>query len=213
MPIREDDASKASFTTPAAIFSEVPKAFEDPCARWCFRVLRMVAILHGKGFQALRVYPHEYPIAYRIELFPAAYADETGARYRRKNHLSVNSPSQEKALVAGHSGANDTKFFGWEDAEGLNAHQLAIRFIERYPLLARASYHLDFAYAGWYATLLAHCEYGFLPYLLSEYEDVTDAMRLRRFGQWDMKLFPLPPLPPANLQLNPEPKPQWLEGE
>lgn len=211
MSERGSDATKTSFTTPAAMFSEVPKAFEDPYARRCFRVLRMVAILHGKGFHGLRVFPYEYPIAYRIELFPAAYADETGARYRRESELSVDSPSQEKALVARHSGANDTKFFGWEAAEGLNAHQLAIRFIERYPLLANASYHLDFSYAGWYATLLAHCKYGFLPYLFSEYEDVTDAMRLRKVGCGDMKLFPLPPSSAGENILNPEPKPQWLE--
>ncbi len=43
--------------------------FADTYWRRCLRVLRMVNILHGKGFQGLRVFPYIYPLAYRIELF------------------------------------------------------------------------------------------------------------------------------------------------
>jgi len=93
----------------------------------------------------------------------------------------------------------------------MNVHQLAILFLERFPALAKASYHLDFPYAGWYATLLAHCEYGFMPYLFAEYEEMMGVMRMRKLGGHEMYRFPLPPSQAAENTLNPLPRPGWLD--
>lgn len=196
------------FATPAVMFAAEPAAFEDEFARRCFRVLRMVAALHGKGFHGLRVLPYKYPVAYRIELFPASHTDRDGVKNRCQEELD------RKGLIPRHSGANAAKYIGWEDAAACSAQALALKFIQRYPALAQASYHLDFAYAGWYATLLAHCEYGYLPYLFGEFEDEIGAMRLHPVADrgivGNIDRFPLPPSPSSGLILEPQPTPAWL---
>jgi len=204
--------TRTGFLAPSEIFAEEPAPFDDDYARRCFRVLRMVAILHGKGFHGLRVFPYEYPLAYRIELYPVSYAEPDGVKY---SYDRFGEELQRKHLIARHSGANNAHYFGWEDAEKLSAHRLALLFLERFPDLARASYGLDFAYAGWYATLLAHCEYGYLPYLFAEYEPEMDVLRLRHVGrkttQHLMDWFPLPPSPSGGITLDPRPAPRWME--
>jgi hypothetical protein len=185
------------------MFAEEPRPFEDEYARRCFRVLRMASILHGKGFHGLRVFPYVYPLAYRVELYPAAFADQDGVKCRGSVDL------EHKRLMARYSGASETEYFGWQDAKQLSAHALALLFVERFPELAGATYHLDFAYAGWFATLLAHCEYGYLPYLFGEYEEEIGVMRMRRIAREErpdeMKCFPLPPHPSGRFSLEPRP--------
>ncbi len=63
----------------------------------------------------------------------------------------------------------------WAD---LDAHHLAIEFVRRFPKLAQATFHPTSHMPGWYGTLLAHCEYGYMPYLFSEYEPQSDALRM-----------------------------------
>ena len=203
--------TRTTYTFPARIFSEEPKPFAHDSWRRAFRLLRMVGILHGKGFHGLRVFPYEYPLAYRIYLFPGEYADQSGVRCRPEFEASDNR------LLARHSCASDPNYFDWQDGPGLSAHQLAFRFIERFPELARATFRLDYAYAGWYATLLAACEYGYLPYLFGEYEPELGALRMHRVSETathEMEWFPLPPSASYGTYLNPIPQPRWLvEGD
>jgi hypothetical protein len=199
------------FDVPERIFREPPKPFEDAYARRCFRLLRMASILHMKGFQGLRVFPHFHPLAYRIELYPSAYTGPDGVSYDRE---LASGWMEERRLIARHSGASGVKYFEWEDVAGASSHDLAEKFIERFPEIARATYHLDFEYAGWFATLLAHCEYGYLPFLEAEYEPRVGAMRLRRLDGVDAfpskDFFPLPPRRSAGAELLPRPKPAWM---
>ena len=178
-----------SFQTPSRIFQEVPKPISRPYWRRCHRVLRMVGILHAKGFHGLRVFPYDYPLAYRIELFPARYAEPDGVKYR---HESMPG-GPESSLVARHSGADEAKFFEWEDAETADAQRLALLFIQRFPELCRESYHLDYAYVGWFTTLLGHCDYGYLPYLFAEHEDEIGTFRMHQIDCDGLEYFPLPP--------------------
>ena len=204
--------TRDSVVVPSEIFTEEPKPFEDDYARRCFRVLRMVAVLHGKGFQGLRVFPYKYPLAYRIELFPATYAGRNGVRY--DNELFGEKLERER-LLARHSGAHEARFFGWDDVSNHSAHRLALTFIERFSKLARATYHLDYAYAGWFASLLDHCEYGHLPYLFGEFEEELDVMRIHHVGRkttdYQMQWFPLPPRPSDGNRMDPRPVPRWLK--
>jgi hypothetical protein len=153
-----------------------------------------------------------YPLAYRIELYPADYTNRNGVSY---NSEISDDTLESEHLIARHSGASDAQFFDWEDAINLNAHQLALLFIERFPELARATYHFDFAYVGWYATLLAHCEYGQLPYLFGEYEEEIGVMRMHIAGRittvHKMDWFPLPPTPSGGVSMDPQPAPSWME--
>lgn len=200
-----------SFEVPERMFREPPKPFEDAYARRCFRLLRMASILHMKGFQGLRVYPWERPVAYRIELYPSTFASADGVSYEWE--LSAKW-MEERRLIARHSGASGSNYFGWEDVAGATAQDLAEKFIERFPEIAKATYHLDFEYAGWFATLLAHCEYGYLPFLHAEYEPKIGAMRLRptdpEASDLATKTFPLPPRRSAGVQLLPRPQPRWM---
>lgn len=206
--------SRTGFLVPSEIFTEEPKPFEDDYARRCFRVLRMAAILHGKGFQGLRVFPYMYPLAYRIELFPAALASRNGVSY---DYELFGEKLERDRLIARHSGANETRFFDWEDVENHSAHELAIAFIDRFPELAHATYHLDYAYAGWYSALLSHCEYGHLPYLYGEHEEELDVMRIHHVGRqttdYQMDWFPLPPRPSDGNRMDPRPSPHWMKNE
>jgi hypothetical protein len=174
------------------------------------RVLRMVAVLHGKGFHGLRAFMYEYPLAYRIELFPAQFADRGGIKH---THLEV---LERDRLLARHTGANGDRYFGWDDVSGLSAEELALIFLRRFPELAGAAYQLDFAYAGWFATLLSHCEYGYLPYLFSEHEPDIGTLRMRAVGKpqlpTGMDWFPSPPTPSHGVQFSANPRPGWMPG-
>ena len=200
---------RINFAIPSSTRAEAPRQFEDAYWRRCLRVLRMVQVLHGKGFQGLRLFPHIYPLAYRIELFPAKEADRTGGMY--------SDPPPDNELVARHTGADGSDFFGWNDVADLDAHQLALKFITRFPKLAHASDHFDFAYAGWYATLLAQCEYGYMPYLFAEYEPKSDALRMWCVIEGKpgphIEWFPFPPTASAGLALEPRPTPEWMNRE
>ena len=209
-----DVNTRTSFLVPSAIFSHEPKPFEDAYARRCFRVLRMVAILHGKGFQGLRVFPYKYPLAYRIELFPAAFVSRNGVSY---DYALFGQHMERERLIARHTGANENHFFEWDDAASATAHQLALKFVERFPELAKATYHFDYAYAGWYSALLSHCEYGHLPFLFGEYEEEMDVMRIHHVGDtskdYQMDWFPLPPRPTDGNRMDPRPAPVWMNDQ
>lgn len=198
---------RTSFETPARIFTEAPKRFSDAYWRRCHRVLRMVGVLHGKGFHGLRVFPYDYPLAYRIELFPARYAEADGVRYRAQDMPG----GMDSRLVARHTGANQANFFEWEDAQSADAHTLALLFIERFPELCREAFHLDYAYAGWFATLLAHCDYGYMPYLFSEHEEEIGIFRMHQLEGGGLGFFPLPPSPSHGQSLKPLPEMGWLK--
>lgn len=205
-----DVTNEACFVIPSATFKKEPSRLSDAYLRRCFRVLRMVVILHGKGFQGLRVFPYIYPLAYRIELYPVKFAGPSGVRYDE----DLQHIMEEKALVARHTGANEACYFEWDDAQEDNAHQLALKFIERFPQIAKASLVIDYAYAGWYSMLLAQCEYGYLPYLFGEFEPELDKLRMhhaRKEGdQQHIEFFPLPPCSANGHRLNPRPLPAWL---
>ncbi|MFZ4068220.1 MAG: hypothetical protein ACOYKF_11815 [Phenylobacterium sp.] len=199
------------FEVPERVFTEAPKPFGHDYGRRCFRLLRMASILHMKGFQGLRVRPYMHPLAYRIEFFPAAYANLDGVSYLWD---AVGGWMDRNPLIATYSGADGSRYFGWEDVSGASAHDLAVKFVERFPELAKATYHLDFEYAGWFATLLGHCEYGYLPYLYAEFESEIGVMRLHKIDASapgpDMKTFPFPPRRSAGAELLPRPRPAWM---
>lgn len=181
-----------TFEVPEGIFERTPTPFTEVYYRRCLRVLRMVGILHGKGFHGLRVLPYIYPISYRIELYPGAYAKPDGVQYD-ENLIPGGFASK---LIARYTGASEARFFGWEDAESANAHELALLFIKRFPELCQDAFYLDYAYAGWFTTLLAHCEYGALPYLFEEYKmQVPGAMRMLTVRAKAPEYFPSPPTP------------------
>lgn len=195
------------FQVPSYIFRSAPRPIANDYWRRCHRVFRMLSVLHGKGFHGIRIFPYNYPLAYRIALFPARYADADGVKYRD----GAFDGDLRDRLLAVHSGANEKSYFGWDDAQSADAHQLALLFIERFPDLCREAYYLDFAYAGWFSTLLAHCDYGCLPYLYDEYQPEIGKFRMNQFGAEGLEYFPLPPTANYGQSLVPNPEIEWLQ--
>ncbi len=188
--------------TPAYMLNSKPKVFEKSLHRRALRLLRMISILHGKGFQGLRIFPmHTGAGAYRFYVFPATYADETGLFYKQK------MPSN---LMAGHSNSDHETYFGF-DGTGLSAHEIALKFIEEFPVLIDQANMVDYAYAGWFMTMLAHCEYGFLPMVHESSGFSPSEIPMIAIDGDERLSFPLPPHPAAAHE--PEPRtPPALQG-
>src|SRR4051812_660122 len=111
-----------------------------PWVRRAQRVIRMVEVLHQRGFQCLRLMPYAYPLAYRVAVAP------------RLSFSAINSACIEGGtdLVATHSCAGDgARFFEWADATTDSATVLADKFLERFPRVAAHGKGRDWAYAGW----------------------------------------------------------------
>ncbi|MFT3986467.1 hypothetical protein [Aestuariivirga sp.] len=195
------------FSMPSRIFQVAPEPIADSYWRRCHRVLHMLGVLHGKGFHGLRIFPHNYPLAYRIEIYSSLYMSADGVKYRPE----AIPTGVDSRIIARHSGADGASFFGWDDAQEANAQQLALLFISRFPDLCRESYRLDFAYAGWFATLLAHCDYGFLPYLFAENEEEIGVLRMNQIGGGGLEYFPLPPGTNFGQTFVPVPSAKWLK--
>ncbi len=172
---------------PQVMLTEPPKPFEKPEHRRALRLLRMISILHGKGFHGLRLYPRLTGAgAYRFYVFPCRYADKSGLYY---------DSSQPNSIMAGHSNSGLEFYFEKIKGEGLSAHELAIRFIDAFPELVKQSKLNDYAYVGWFTALLARSEYGSLP-MVSDYSDDIDMITL---DNKNSGVFPMPPPPPQEL--------------
>ncbi|MFN3327058.1 MAG: hypothetical protein ACK5AZ_26500 [Bryobacteraceae bacterium] len=72
--------------------------------------------------------------------------------------------------VANYSTGDEGRFFGFSDAPGKSARELAVMFIERFPRIAERSVGRDWAYAGWLTEALGAAEHGRLPIFFADYE-------------------------------------------
>lgn len=124
-------------------------------ARHAGRLLAMVHELHKAGFQRLRISPgySADEKEWRCVLTPA---DNVGA--------DGWSPI-EAWRGAVYDSKDGKKFFGWEDAGNDDARRLAMKFLERYPEISRASAGRDWTYAGWLTSILGEAENVRLPAL------------------------------------------------
>jgi hypothetical protein len=141
------------------------------------------------GYQRLRIFPYEYPIAWRVEVRAVndAEASET------KGTGAVERPELEKAS---YTSASENEYFGWKDAKNDTARELAQKFVERFPNLAAAGKGRDWAYAGWLIELIGEIERtGALPVLFAEYWEAEEGTLGIIFYDSDKprQAFPLPP--------------------
>ncbi|NOE32303.1 hypothetical protein [Ruegeria sp. HKCCD7318] len=166
---------------PDEMLSKPPKVFAKPEHRRALRLMRMISILHGKGFHGLRFVPRLTGAgAYRFYLFPGCYVDNSGLFY--------DGDTPHEVLVS-HSNTGGEHYFGKIEGNGLSAHKLAIRFIDAFPELMKQSKFTDYAYVGWFSTLLARCEYGVFP-MVSDGGDTIDMITL---DHKNSGVFPMPP--------------------
>ncbi|MHA3793021.1 hypothetical protein [Sphingomonas sp. YL-JM2C] len=146
----------------------------DPETRRATRLLAMVHELHKAGYQRLRICPglsHDKS-EWRCLLIPAQDVLANGWMPLR---------ADPELLYTSRDGS---RYFGWEDAAQDDARQLAVRFIERCPDLARRVEGDDWAYAGWFAKILGAAEHGITPILFMGLHDL------------EVGITPSPPPPP-----------------
>ena len=125
------------------------------------RVLLMVAELHVRGYQRLRILPHQYAMGHwRCVVVPAtAFLRTNGAR-AVENIYDIGA-----AYSSGHGSAP----FQWTVARTSTPSGLARRFIERFHVIAEAGRGADWPYAGWYGWML-HLTYpDLLPCAFTEW--------------------------------------------
>ena len=147
-----------------------PRQSSDPTIRRCQRVLRMVAELHKRGFQRLRVMPHIYGGSiWRLVLGPCDW-------FSNRMGVAMTVDGLERAPQ--YSSMSENRPFEWHDAEKDDARALASKMVERFPELLSASVGQDWEYAGWFVELIGWVEAGFLPFINPANENV------RQFG-WE----------------------------
>lgn len=111
----------------------------------CRTILRLVASLHARGHQRLRIVPTRSASdgTWRCTIAGARDLDASGVRL-----VDPEVPAAQYVSDEGRA------CFGWRDAADASPEALAERFVERFPVLARAGWGADWAYAGWYLELL-----------------------------------------------------------
>ena len=133
----------------------------NPAFCRALRVLRMVYERHKLGYQRVRIMPAMAPSGcfWRCSI--------THAGNILKSHGAESRDFHRES--AHYSSADENNYFGWNDAAGDTVQQLAARFLERFPEIARLGQGLDWSYAGWSVQMLGFAERGELPIVYQEY--------------------------------------------
>lgn len=133
----------------------------------------MVQELHKVGYQLLRVVPG-------MAL--------SGCYWRRHVTSADNirgngwEPKDWEHGIALYTSGDEDRYFGWSDATGKSARQLAGLFLERFPAIASKGAGWDWCYAGWYVNMFGAAEAGEFPVYFADYE-------------FEIPVFGLPPGP------------------
>ena len=151
----------------------------------CRRLLRMVRRPHTMGYEQLRIAPAVAPsgLYWRLSICAASnMLPEHGAEMRDFDQGVHYSSS-----------AGD-EYFGWTDAIGDSASELAEKFVERFPEIAEEGLGKDSAYVRWYEEMLEATEPDGLMYAYSDWEHPRDSLSIFH-GDFDLEI-PLPPPSP-----------------
>ena len=149
--LRDLDILDAALTLWRADRDENPNSY-DPFNR--HKLFEMVAVLHGRGYEKLRIGPHDTPVPYRLAVLPSKYFSV---------HHGAWVPRAGDWHALTHSSKPGDLAFGWLDAANDSPEQLADKYILRFPEEAADGFGSDPAYAAWFQTLLAHVGRGGLP--------------------------------------------------
>ena len=85
-------------------------------------------------------------------------------------------------------------YFGWEDAHGDSASDLARKFVDRFPEISEAARGSDCVYAGWYLEMLAKARDGEFPIAYADwYDESPDPRWLPTTGGIESGLAMPPP--------------------
>lgn len=142
----------------------------------------MVRELHAMGYEQLRIAPNVAPsgLFWRLSICAASNTKpEHGAAMRDFDE------------AADYSSGGGDRYFGWEDASGDSPRELAEKFVERFPELAKAGKGDDPADVRWYEKMLRDTEPDGLPYAFADWPAPDDRLSIFH-GSMDIEI-PLPP--------------------
>lgn len=129
--------------------------------RFVQNVFTMVQVLHGRGYQKLRVSPGLSPSGcyYRVLITSVE-------NIRSNNGAEVVEYFENTVLYT--TGA-ENRYFNWQDASDDNPEELADKFIKRFPELANAGKGRDWEYVGWYIEMMGFVNNGHFPLAYFDY--------------------------------------------
>jgi len=146
----------------------------DAVARRCTRVISMVHELHKAGYQRIRLLPHMAPsgMYWRCAITHSENVEADGC--------SVKAGYGDGEHVAVYSSSTAASYFDIPDSETMSARDLALAFLDRFPVIAERGVGIDWAYAGWLTDVLGKAEQGGacnLVYLYADWEVEPDYLR------------------------------------
>lgn len=165
---------------------------EDIWVSAAVRLVKMMVELHRRGYQQLRIFPYEYPIAWRLFIAPRRY-------FSSRNGAYAAHSGDDGAI---YSSSQELEYFGWPDAKHCDAEELAGLFMKRFPEICEEGFGPDWEYAGWLSQLSGHMSRTReIPFVMAEFfkpgpEDITFLPLRGENGA--VTHFPLPPPVDAN---------------
>ena len=124
------------------------------------RLLQMVGELHKSGYERVRICPGMSPsgMHWRCSI--------THARNVQQNGWRVVDDHKE---TLGYSSSQEDHYFGWTDAAGKSATELAKMFVERCPEITDHAKGGDPAYVDWFKNVLEQAQQGNMPVFFADY--------------------------------------------
>lgn len=160
----------------------------DPLIRYCRNVLRVIAELHLRGYQRLRIGPglSSSGFFWRCAITPVSnILIDHGALL-----LDYQGP------VAKYTVSMGNQYWGWTDATDLAPSDLADLFVERFPDIVMQGKGRDWLYAGWYVEMLSLTYPDLLPIAYADHlERTLDTPQLHtwKWGGGREVFIPMPP--------------------
>ena len=149
------------------------------------RLLFMVAELHRRGYESLRILPYMAPsgLYWRCAIGPAAlFSVEHGA--------TVSESARHEDLVS-YSSGQEACYFEWGDCTDSSTEQLADLFEQSFSDMLAQSRDADPDYVNWFADMLKQTEPGGLVYAFADWD--CDENVLHVIGKCERETIPLPP--------------------
>lgn len=126
------------------------------------RLLMMVHELHKVGYQKVQIFPYMAPSG---SSWRCVITVSGNIKYNSNSYDLLDESSDISAI---YSSASGSLYFDWQDTQQDNARQLAQKFIERYPEIARQGKGFDYPYAGWFSLILGYTENGHFPIFFND---------------------------------------------
>ncbi len=149
----------------------------DPTILVCRKLLKMVAVLHVRGYESLRVEAGMSPSGayWRCDIGPALPDSNDDIDFPR----------------ARYSSSAKAEYFEWGDCSDSTVEAMADRFEQSYAEILEKCGARDPEYVRWFADMLVLTEPGGLIYSFADWE--MDETVMHVMGQCERKTIALPP--------------------